>query len=316
VCSRILSDQFSVQPTRLLNVCCLPRTYTFRSAACTAHIIDKLKLPPTPAAKGGFPLVCTNGARGLRVLHKAYSTIEVCSTCDEKKVAKDESSTVSNPFLNETLIIDAELFHTPLDMTLTKKTLGLAYRLGCVTNYYQNHHIYAVVRNDNHLKFTQRYAKLTGSSELYRYLNPSDQYQENESLYTEENYFGYQEAVNNGPPSKLLIVCDTERIDEITKIVNKELNGDQANGTAANVIRGSPPFFVEILSPNVHKGHGLKQLCQEIGVPLDEVIAFGDGDNDIEFLELAGKGIAMKNARDTLKAVADEVTEWTNDEVS
>jgi hydroxymethylpyrimidine pyrophosphatase-like HAD family hydrolase len=73
---------------------------------------------------------------------------------------------------------------------------------------------------------------------------------------------------------------------------------------------------VEILSPNVHKGHGLKQLCLEIGVPLEEVIAFGDGDNDIEFLELAGKGIAMKNARDTLKAVADEITEWTNDEVS
>ena len=40
--------------------------------------------------------------------------------------------------------------------------------------------------------------------------------------------------------------------------------------------------------------------------------AFGDGDNDIEFIEKAGLGIAMKNARETLKVVADEITEHTN----
>ena len=48
---------------------------------------------------------------------------------------------------------------------------------------------------------------------------------------------------------------------------------------------------------------------------LEEVIAFGDGDNDIEFLQLAGRGVAMQNARHTLKAVADEITEFSNDEV-
>lgn len=244
----------------------------------------------------------------------AYSNLESCSTCDN---AADESSEIAtNPFLNETLIIDEELFHTPLDMSLTQKTLALAHSLGCVTNYYQDHHIYAVIRNHDHLEFTQRYANLTGSHELYRYLNPSNNYQENESLYTKENWFGYQEAVNQGPPSKLLIVCSTESVDEITNLVNKELNCEGDNKKSANVVRGTPPFFVEILSPDVHKGHGLKQLCQEIGVSLEEVIAFGDGDNDIEFLQLAGWGVAMKNARDTLKAVADEISEWTNDEVS
>ena len=42
--------------------------------------------------------------------------------------------------------------------------------------------------------------------------------------------------------------------------------------------------------------------------------AFGDGDNDIEFVEMAGLGIAMKNGRATLKAVADGITEHTNNE--
>ena len=173
-----------------------------------------------------------------------------------------------------------------------------------------------MVRNDDHLQFTQRYANLTASKELYRYLNPTNNYQDNEHLYTTDNYYGYEDAVKQGPPSKLLIVCDTERLDDITDSVNKELNGESDNGTVAKVIRGSPPFFVEILSPQVHKGHGLRQLCENIGVSLDEVIAFGDGDNDIEFLQLAGRGVAMKNARTTLKAVADEITEFSNDEVS
>ena len=43
-------------------------------------------------------------------------------------------------------------------------------------------------------------------------------------------------------------------------------------------------------------------------------MAFGDGDNDAEFLSVAGFGFAMKNARDNVKELADSVTEWTNDE--
>jgi len=52
----------------------------------------------------------------------------------------------------------------------------------------------------------------------------------------------------------------------------------------------------------------------KIGVPLDNVVAFGDGDNDIEFLRMAGRGIAMKNARDVAKSAANEVTLFSNDE--
>jgi hydroxymethylpyrimidine pyrophosphatase-like HAD family hydrolase len=43
-------------------------------------------------------------------------------------------------------------------------------------------------------------------------------------------------------------------------------------------------------------------------VPLEGVVAFGDGENDIEVLQLAGWGVAMKNARVMLKDVADEIT--------
>jgi hydroxymethylpyrimidine pyrophosphatase-like HAD family hydrolase len=44
------------------------------------------------------------------------------------------------------------------------------------------------------------------------------------------------------------------------------------------------------------------------------VVAFGDGDNDLEFIQFAGRGIVMKNGRDVVKQVADEVIDFTNDE--
>lgn len=316
-----------------------------RSAACTAHIVAKLNFPPNESApKGavGFPLVCTNGARGLRVLNKTYSDVGGVSSSSSVRhheahyrsntvpLSATSSSTTTatandtpkNPFLNNTLIIDEELFHTPLSPSLTLKTLALANRLGCVTNYYQNHHIYAVARTERHFELTRRYGILTGSLELYRYLN--EKYndaggKDDDDVYNADNSYGYQLAVEKGPPSKLLILCDTEQLDEITNLVRTELNGEasetKTSEPIANVIRGTPPFFVEILDPEVHKGHGLKQLCNSLSIPMEEVIAFGDGDNDKEFLEMSGWGVAMKNARNIVKEIADEVGEWSNDEV-
>ena len=47
---------------------------------------------------------------------------------------------------------------------------------------------------------------------------------------------------------------------------------------------------------------------------MNDVIAIGDGTNDIEFLQMSGLGIAMKNAHESLTKVASYTTEWTNDE--
>lgn len=273
--------------------------------------------------------MCTNGARGLKILHKSYSEVGFSKTTENaarkgprrsnteplaSNINNEDAST--NLFLNQTLIINEELFHTPLSPSLTLKTLALAHKLNCVTNYYHNHNIYAVARNEKHLELTQRYGKLTGSTELYRYLNLEDgngdvknNNIDNSTVHTHENGYGYQKAIELGQPSKLLILCDTEDLDKITQHVRDELTPD------AHVIRGAPPFFVEVLDPHVNKGHGLRRLCDSLSIPLEEVIAFGDGDNDVEFLQIAGWGVAMKNAREVLKSVANEVGEWSNNEV-
>jgi len=66
--------------------------------------------------------------------------------------------------------------------------------------------------------------------------------------------------------------------------------------------------FVNVLAPGVSKGEALAALASHLGVSLDEVMAIGDGTNDIPLLTMAGLAIAMGNAPDELKAVADHIT--------
>ncbi|MFC1592895.1 Cof-type HAD-IIB family hydrolase [Candidatus Omnitrophota bacterium] len=67
-------------------------------------------------------------------------------------------------------------------------------------------------------------------------------------------------------------------------------------------------IFINMLAPGVSKGRALEVLAQYLGVPLAEIIAIGDGTNDISLLSLAGLAIAMGNAHDEVKAVADYIT--------
>lgn len=66
--------------------------------------------------------------------------------------------------------------------------------------------------------------------------------------------------------------------------------------------------FTNVLSPGVSKGKALEKLAAHLKVPLREVIAFGDGTNDISLLTAAGVAVAMGNAADEVKAIADYVT--------
>lgn len=66
--------------------------------------------------------------------------------------------------------------------------------------------------------------------------------------------------------------------------------------------------FVNMVAPGVTKGKALKALVSHLGMALDEVIAIGDGDNDISLLSTAGLGVAMGNATDRAKEVADCIT--------
>ena len=66
--------------------------------------------------------------------------------------------------------------------------------------------------------------------------------------------------------------------------------------------------LVNIIKDDVSKGKALMALCSHLRLNLEEVVAIGDGANDISLLATAGLAIAMQNAPPELKAVADYVT--------
>jgi len=66
--------------------------------------------------------------------------------------------------------------------------------------------------------------------------------------------------------------------------------------------------FINVLAPGVSKGAALKELAAHLGITTAEIIAIGDGNNDISLLSTAGLGVAMGNATEGLKAVADDIT--------
>lgn len=79
------------------------------------------------------------------------------------------------------------------------------------------------------------------------------------------------------------------------------------------VLVSSLGYNIEINAVGVDKGRGLMELGELLGIHPEEIMACGDGDNDIGMLEMAGIGVAMGNAEENVKAAADYVAE-TNDE--
>ena len=77
---------------------------------------------------------------------------------------------------------------------------------------------------------------------------------------------------------------------------------------------GGPNAILEIVPKGVQKAMALSIVAHSLDVQSKNIIAFGDEHNDLELLDYAGWGVAMQNATNQLKAVANDVTPKTNDE--
>ena len=91
-----------------------------------------------------------------------------------------------------------------------------------------------------------------------------------------------------------------EALKELEKITDIEITGALSQN-------------VEINAKDVDKGNALLRLGQILGIPGEEIMAFGDGTNDRKMLEKVGTGVAMANGVPEVKAAADYITA-SNDE--
>ncbi|UTR15395.1 Cof-type HAD-IIB family hydrolase [Salipaludibacillus sp. LMS25] len=76
---------------------------------------------------------------------------------------------------------------------------------------------------------------------------------------------------------------------------------------------GAPWNVIEIVKSGLNKAVGLQKIAEHYQIPQEHIIAFGDEDNDLEMLQYAGYGVAMENAIEELKGVANYQTD-TNEE--
>ncbi len=103
------------------------------------------------------------------------------------------------------------------------------------------------------------------------------------------------------PPTKLVCIGDPGELDALA-VRMRELFAGRLWVTK------SLPFFLEFAAAGVSKGSGLDFLAELLGFSRAETVAFGDAENDVELLEWAGFGVAVENADERVKALADWVS--------
>jgi hypothetical protein len=68
-------------------------------------------------------------------------------------------------------------------------------------------------------------------------------------------------------------------------------------------------FAIHLTDPSVNKGSSLEKIATDLGLKTNEILAVGDSENDIEFLKVAGVKVAVNNADEELKDIANYITE-------
>lgn len=100
----------------------------------------------------------------------------------------------------------------------------------------------------------------------------------------------------------------SQRIIQMTPIITEEQEQRLMAGLPGCVSARWHPDFTDITARGADKGSALETMAHHLGIGINETMAFGDGGNDISIIKTAGTGVAMGNATDGVKAVADYVT--------
>ena len=136
---------------------------------------------------------------------------------------------------------------------------------------------------------------LSGSRGKFRYfredanLNRINSFQEIESKVSDGNMI-----------SKIVFVQSDDYLDLVAPRINRQFVG---KFNFMMVAKG----WAEIIPTYINKGNALKDYADSLGIDMDEVIAFGDAENDLSMLAAASIGVAMGNALESVKEIADEV---------
>ncbi len=165
------------------------------------------------------------------------------------------------------------LLHRPIAPDLAREAIAAVEEAGYHPNVYVGDELYV--------------SRLTPGSEAYATFQQIP-------IHT----VGDVKAWLPGPPTKIVCVGDPDELDRLGARMRARFDGRLW-------VTKSLPKFLEFATVGVSKGSALEFLSRRYGFSRERTIAFGDGENDVELVEWAGYGIAVENAHERVKAVAD-----------
>jgi Cof subfamily protein (haloacid dehalogenase superfamily) len=110
-----------------------------------------------------------------------------------------------------------------------------------------------------------------------------------------------------GSIAKLLIIESPENRDKLYDELAPAFGGH------CRVLKSNPEYL-EFVDGNTSKASALEFWMRAHGISRQELLAFGDAENDFEMLNMAGLGVAMGNCTPGLRALYPRVSEWTHDQ--
>ena len=123
-----------------------------------------------------------------------------------------------------------------------------------------------------------------------------------------DRYFRQMLAVSDLGEGTALADVLAERIVQLTPIIDEAAERRLMPLLPSCVSARWFPAFTDITARGADKGTALMTVAAHLGIDRKDTVAFGDGGNDKSILQAAGTGVAMGNAPDDVKAVADYVT--------
>jgi len=175
-----------------------------------------------------------------------------------------------------------ELYHKGIPQDLAREVVALAESEGITAQSYKGQKFYVKEANER----SELYARASGM--------------EFEAVGSLVDFI-------DSDPLKILFNAPEEELDRVYPAARELTQGRM-------YMSYSKPIYLEFLNKEVNKGSAMVQLASQLGIKTEEIVAVGDSFNDREMLEAAGVGVAVANAREAVKDMADYVTTRSHSE--
>jgi len=182
------------------------------------------------------------------------------------------------------------IYHSPLSYVYADEIIDYCIENNFFLNFYLDDVLYASDREELR-RYADIYSRQTGA--VYHFIKDIS-------------------VMKGKSPTKLILITDVENEDKRrTRDFQYEFFKNRFSDGTVKVMKTNPEYL-EFINGNTDKGVALRKLSEYYKIPEEQMIAMGDGHNDIDMLECAGISAVPANAKDEVKRVADVVLEWDN----